>query len=42
MDRYDGEIAWTDRALGALFDGIAESGLEDDTAIVLLTVGGAA
>lgn len=37
MDRYDGEIVWTDRALGALFDGIRESGLEDDTAIVLLS-----
>lgn len=32
---YDGEVAFTDRHLGRLFDGLAERDLADDTLVVL-------
>jgi len=32
---YDGEVAFTDRHLGRLFDGLAERGLADDTLVVV-------
>jgi arylsulfatase A-like enzyme len=36
IDRYDGEIAFTDYHLGRLFDWLAESGRLDKTVIVLM------
>jgi arylsulfatase A-like enzyme len=34
---YDGEIAFTDSAVGVLLDGLAERGLDDNTLIILLS-----
>jgi len=34
IDRYDGEIAYTDRQIGRLLEGLRQSGHEDDTVVV--------
>jgi choline-sulfatase len=35
MDRYDGEIAFTDAHLGRIFDALAEHGFDDDTVVIV-------
>ena len=37
VDRYDGEIRWTDAAIGEFLEGLRRSRLEDDTAVILLS-----
>jgi len=36
-DRYDGEVAFTDRAIGALLDGLASAGRLDRTLVVVVS-----
>jgi arylsulfatase A-like enzyme len=36
IDRYDGEIAFTDREIGRLFDAVDRLGLGDDTIVVVV------
>jgi arylsulfatase A-like enzyme len=37
LDRYDSEIWYTDRAIGRLLDKLEEIGIEDETAVVVLS-----
>ncbi len=36
VDRYDSEIAWTDRQVGRLLDGLKQQGLEERTLVVFV------